>query len=98
MTTQDQFAPQEQWYFARLDDDTLGPTPWTRVSFEQFRHMERSAGFYPKGGGDGLATGGFTGANGRQGRIVNPHYTHPDSYEWDPEFQAVLAQEMGWKA
>ena len=34
---------------------------WDEVTREQFIAAERAAGFRPKGGGDGLATGGFGG-------------------------------------
>ena len=38
------------------------------VTREEFIKAERQAGFYPKGGGDHLATGGFSGG-GIRGRI-----------------------------
>lgn len=39
------------------------------VSREEFIKAERQAGFRPKGGGDGLATGGFGSNEGISGRI-----------------------------
>ena len=41
---------------------------WSEVTERQFITAERAAGFRPKGGGDGLATGGFSGS-GVRGRI-----------------------------
>jgi len=36
---------------------------YTEVTREQFIAAERAAGFRPKGGGDELATGGFSAGN-----------------------------------
>jgi hypothetical protein len=88
MTTDTQTP--EQWYFVRFDDPVIGSTPWKQVSMEEFIVAERSAGFFPKGGGNHTATGGFGGGNGRQGRVVSPQHLNPDSYDWDPEFQQAL--------
>jgi hypothetical protein len=94
MTTQERFTKQDQWYFVRFDHGEFGSLPWRQVSVDEFIRAERAAGFHPKGGGDGVATGGFGGANGQQGRVVSPYFTTPESYDWDPEFQAVLTEAM----
>ena len=59
-------------------------TSWKEVTKEQWVSAERSAGFRPKGGGDGCATGGFSG-HGVRGRIISDNIK-PESYTWDPEF------------
>ena len=43
---------------------------YKEVTKEQFIQAERSAGFRPKGGGDGVATGGFSGG-GVSGKVEN---------------------------
>lgn len=40
-----------------------------QVTKEEWISAERSAGFYPKGGGDGPATGGFSSYGGIRGFI-----------------------------
>ena len=44
-------------YFLKVD----WQESWSEVTERQFITAERAAGFRPKGGGDGLATGGFSG-------------------------------------
>lgn len=51
-------------YFLKADWQEV----WDEVTREQFIAAERAAGFRPKGGGDGLATAGFSGG-GVRGRI-----------------------------
>lgn len=86
-------SQHEQWYFISFDHGEHGRIPWKRVTEEEFIKVERQAGFYPKGG-HGVATGGFGGSSGQQGRVVSPAYVKPDSYEWDTEFNQVLQEEM----
>lgn len=81
-----------EWYFLRFSNDLFGETPWRRVTRQEFIAAERQSGFYPKGGGDHLATGGFVGNTGSQGRVVSPAYTTPESWDWDPVFQTALRE------
>jgi hypothetical protein len=64
---------------------------WHEVTFEKFVLAERDAGFRPKYGGPGLATGGFTG-HGIQGRILSEGAT-ASSYRADPDFVAIAFPE-----
>ncbi len=65
---------------------------WRKVSRDQFIKAERAAGFWPRGMGSLVATGGFsqTTAGGTiQGRITNGRVTKKD-YGYDPEFLKVV--------
>ena len=55
---------------------------------EAWIDAERRAGFSPKGGGDGPATGGF-GTGLVEGRILDS-FTRRDAYADDPEFSAAV--------
>jgi hypothetical protein len=51
-----------------LKPSVLDDNAYQEVTLRQFIQAERSAGFRPKGGGDGPATGGFSGG-GVSGRM-----------------------------
>ena len=52
-------------YFLKMEDISDSEK---EVTEEQWKRAERKAGFYPKGGGNECATGGF-GGHGISGRI-----------------------------
>lgn len=73
------------------------PGPWKEVTKEEWVKEERRAGFYSTmGRPDEPATGGFGGANGVDGRIVDMKYATPEGYDFDPKFRdAVWPLENG---
>lgn len=72
---------------------------WAEVTCETWINAERGAGFRPKGGGSGTATGGFSSSSGVSGRIVRlkrDGTCHSDYYEKnEPEFYALLMKTEG---
>lgn len=60
---------------------------WQEVDLDGFVQMERRAGFHPKHGGSGIATGGFstTEQGNLAGRITFGEVTK-EQYDWDPDF------------
>jgi len=68
---------------------------WEEVSKQTFINAERGAGFRPKYGGDGVATGGFGSSNGVSGRVVSikpdgTPYSAEHYQQHEPEFYALL--------
>jgi hypothetical protein len=52
---------------------------WSEVTAEQFKGAERAAGFHPKGGGSGFATGGFSG-HGTRGMRIHKKWFAPGEH------------------
>ena len=52
---------------------------WQEVTKEDFVLAERSAGFRPRGGGDGMATAGFT-SGALQGKIAFGERSLPEKF------------------
>lgn len=65
---------------------------WVEVPMRKFVLAERDAGFRPKYGGPGVATGGFIG-NGMMGRVLLPGAT-AEAYASDPEFCKVAFPDI----
>lgn len=59
-----------------LKANAIPGSAWTRVSREDWIRAERAAGFRPKGGGTGPATGGFSDSSGISG-CIRPDETVP---------------------
>ncbi len=63
-----------------------GPhSKWVEVDADGFKAAERRAGFRPKGGGDGFATGGFGSSVSGEGKIIHNKW-------FDPENLATLSE------
>lgn len=69
--------------------------PWQEATIDQFIRAERAANFYPKSG-EGIATGGFSGAN-IDGKVTEGEIT-VEKYNDDPEFLKVALGNLAFQA
>lgn len=75
---------------------------WAEVTRETWINAERGAGFRPKGGGSGMATGGFRSSSGVSGRLVSLkpdgtfYLSTSEHYKmYEPEFYALFMKTEG---
>lgn len=79
----------------------VGDGDWYQTDRDGFIRGERRAGFFPKGGGNNVATAGFSSSGpmsvdiqGRTTCYLDTRATIEERYGWDPEF--VKAFLEGW--
>lgn len=65
-----------------------GNNPWREISQEEFIEVEKDAGFCSEDGCGLEVTAGFR-IKDTQTRVT-ANDTEPRSYDWDPEFAALL--------
>ncbi len=73
-----------EYWFKSLDE------PWKPVSKEKYIKGENNAGFFPKGGGSGLATESFSNTQTNTKGMITSKTNTPEQYEWDPELATVM--------